>query len=251
MKFVRDTLVVFRHQLALTVRSPSWLVIGIIQPLLYLALFLPLLRSVLGIDTYAQAATLFVPGLLVLLLTGAGAYAGVGLISDARNGVLERCQVTAVSRPALLIGRVLRDVVTYLVQALLRVGAAVAGGMRPNPPGLLLGLGVLAIVAAALSAGSHLLALGSSHEGAMTGLIQLLTLPVLLLSGIMIPLTYAPGWIQALAVVNPLSHVVTGTRDMFAGQLTTDPARLAIAVSVGLVVLLAGGGARRFSASLR
>ena len=46
-------------------------------------------------------------------------------------------------------------------------------------------------------------------------------------------------------------HVVTGTRDMFAGQLTTDPARLAIAVSVGLVVLLAGGGARRFSASLR
>ena len=76
------------------------------------------------------------------------------------------------------------------------------------------------LVAAGLSAGSHVLALGASHEGAMTGLLQLLTLPVLLLSGIMIPLTFAPGWMQAIATVNPLAHVVTGTRELFAGRRT-------------------------------
>lgn len=251
MKLLRDTLVVFAHQFGLTVRSPAWLVIGIVQPLLYLGLFLPLLRNALGIATEAEAAALFVPGLLVLLLTGASAYAGVGLISDVRNGVLDRCQVSSVSRSALLLGRVLRDVVSYLFQAGLLIVVAVAIGMRPHLPGVLASLAVLGLVAAGLSAGSHVLALGASHEGAMTGLLQLLTLPVMLLSGIMIPLTFAPGWMQAIATVNPLAHVVTGTRELFAGRLASGPAYLAVAVALGMALVLVGGATRRFAVRLR
>jgi len=250
VKTLRDSLVVFSQQMALTMRNPTWVVIGIVQPLLYLALFLPLLRNALGIESQAQAAALYVPGLLVLLLTGASAYAGVGLISDVRNGVLDRCRVSAVSRSALLLGRILRDVVSYLLQALLLIGVAVAIGMRPSPVGVLVSLVVLALVAAALSAGSHVLALGAAHEGAMTGLLQLLTLPVLLLSGIMIPLTYAPDWMRAVATVNPLSHIVTGTRELFDGQVTSRPAYLAVGLAVGLALVLVGGAARRFTVRL-
>jgi len=56
MNFIRDTLLVFRRQERLALRQPAWVIIGLTQPILYLALFGPLLKGLQG-HRWAGAAT--------------------------------------------------------------------------------------------------------------------------------------------------------------------------------------------------
>src|SRR3954454_14331628 len=111
METVRDTLLIFRRQLRLTLRNPVWVVIGLIQPFLYLAFFGPLLKNVAGAPGFPEGSAwqVFVPGLLVQLGLFGTALVGFGIIAEYRAGVIERMRVTPVSRLALLLGRVLRD----------------------------------------------------------------------------------------------------------------------------------------------
>jgi ABC-type uncharacterized transport system permease subunit len=74
-------------------------------------------------------------------------------------------------------------------------------------------------------------------------------LPVLLLSGILLPMTLAPGWLQTVSDVNPLKHVVEGTREFFLGGYETAVAWWGAALTVGLAVLGWFFGVRRFAAN--
>lgn len=219
MKTARDTWVVLQRQLGLLFRNPVWVIVGVIQPFFYLLLFAPLLKGALNVDTTAEAYGIFVPGLLVLLTIFASLYAGMGLIAENRAGILERCQVTPVSRLALLLGRCARDVVTMLLQGLIIVVLAVPLGLRVGLPEVLLAFLLLSLVALMLSAVSYALALKLRSEEAMSPLMQTLSQPVVLLSGVMLPLALAPGWIRTLADWNPFSYAVDALRSLFAGDL--------------------------------
>ncbi len=132
--FATDTILIFRRQLQLMLRQPAWLIIGLIQPILYLVFFGPLLTKVAsgGLPGFpaGNSYSFFVPGLLIQLGLFGAAFVGFAIIADWRAGVIERFRVTPVSRLALLSGRVLRDVLTLLVQAIILVLAGLAFGMR-------------------------------------------------------------------------------------------------------------------------
>jgi ABC-2 type transport system permease protein len=247
MKLLRDTSIVFGQQMRLMSRSPSWVVMGIVQPVLYLVLFAPLLRTALNAPSTSSAYATFVPGLLVLLVMGASLYAGIGLINEVRNGSLDRCRVTPVSRTALLLGRTTRDVLVFVVQAIIVVTIATAAGLRANVLGILAAMAVLAVISMTLSSVSYLMALGAAHEGAMSGMIGMITQPLILLSGVMLPLTLAPGWLRDIAHWNPFSYVVAGSRDMFVGSFGTAAVWQAAVITVGLAVLVIGYTSHKFA----
>lgn len=251
MKLVRDSGIVLRQQVRLMLRSPSWVVMGIIQPVLYLVLFAPLLRTALDAPSSADAYSTFVPGLLVLLVMGASLYAGIGLINEVRTGAMDRCRVTPVSRTALLLGRTGRDVLVFLGQSIIVVAIATATGLRADVLGVAVTLLVLCVVSVTLSSTSYLFALRSTHEGAMTGVIAMITQPLVLLSGIMLPLTLAPAWLRAVAGLNPFSYVVSGTRDMFSGQFSTAAVWQGTGLTAALAVLIIGFTARRFTRAIK
>jgi ABC-2 type transport system permease protein len=69
---------------------------------------------------------------------------------------------------------------------------------------------------------------------------------VLLLSGILLPMTLAPGWLQAISDINPLKHVVEGARALFVGGYSTSTAWWGAGLTVALVVLGWAFGVRRF-----
>ena len=80
MSFVRESFIVFRRQVRMNLRNPAWVLIGVMQPVLYLVLFGPLLKPLvddLGAD---NAYTFLVPGLLVQLGMFGAFFAGFGLI---------------------------------------------------------------------------------------------------------------------------------------------------------------------------
>ena len=114
MSFIHDTWFIFRRQVRLILRNPAFLTIGLLQPILYLVLFGPLLAnlpagSLSSSGGTANAYRFFVPGLLIQLALFGSTFVGFAIISDWRSGVIERYRVTPVSRVAILAGRVLRD----------------------------------------------------------------------------------------------------------------------------------------------
>ena len=147
------------------------MIIGLIQPILYLVFFGPLLTKVAcgGLPGFppGNSYSFFVPGLLIQLGLFGAAFVGFAIIADWRAGVIERFRVTPVSRTALLAGRVLRDVVTLLVQAVVLVLAGLAFGMRAPFAGVLIGLAFIAVVAISLSAISYTVGLLLKSEDAL------------------------------------------------------------------------------------
>src|SRR5271167_3946239 len=112
MSFVSDTLFIFRRQLRLILRNPAFLIIGLLQPVLYLVLFGPLLTRLpagelsggSGNGGTAEAYRFFVPGLLIQLALFGATFVGFAIISEWRAGIIERYRVTPISRVALLTG---------------------------------------------------------------------------------------------------------------------------------------------------
>lgn len=221
VSFLAATFVVFRRQLRLALRNPAWVVIGLLQPILYLTLFGPLLEPLAGQLGTVNAYTLFVPGLLVQLGLFGALFAGFGLIGEYRDGVIEGERVTPASRTALLLGRVLRDVLQLLVQGVILILLGLAFGLDGSVPGMLLGLALVVLVGAACSSSSYALALTTKSEDALAPILNLVTMPVLLLSGILLPMTLGPGWLQTVSDLLPTKHIVDAVRAVFRGDFWT------------------------------
>jgi ABC-2 type transport system permease protein len=251
MKLLRDTGLIFERQMQLLLRNPVWILVGVFQPVMYLLLFAPLLKPALQVNSNAEAYEIFVPGLLVLLAIFGGLFQGFGLIAELRAGVIERSRVTPVSRLALLLGRSLRDVVSLIAQAVIITLLALIFDLRVYLGNLMLAYLMLALISLMTSALSYGVALVVKSEDALAPLMNTVAQPVLLLSGILLPLTYAPGWLQGIADWNPFSWAVDGTRALFRGDLGAPAVWQGLVIMAVLAAAAVGWAAREFARSVR
>ncbi|MEV4613089.1 ABC transporter permease [Kitasatospora sp. NPDC049258] len=242
MKTITDSLAIFQRSVNYTLRNPVWVAVGLIQPVLYLLLFGPLLVKLSagpGFRTQ-NSWSVFVPGLLVQQAMFSCIFVGMGILSEQRSGVLDRLRITPASKTALLAGRVARDVLVILTQVLILVLGAVLAGLRARPAGVLLAVLLIGVLAVGLSSLSYGLALRLRQEEAFSGLLNAVGLPVLLLSGILLPMSLAPTWLAYLSKANPLTHIVEAERHLFAGDIGSGP----VALGAGLAVLLVAAAGR-------
>ena len=232
MTFTLHAGLFFRRKLLETLRQPVWVITGLSAPLLYLALFEPLLKSLAGGAGFpsGQVLEVFVPGILTLMAFGAGMGAGWVVIWEMDSGVIERLRVTPASRLALLLGTVLRDIVMFAVPAVVVIVIAIPFGFQARWGGLALLLLLLAMLTAACSASSSALGIGLKQIGSLAAVVTGLQLPLTLLSGILLPLSLGPGWLRVLGHLNPMYYAVEAARDLAAGTITT------AAVGIGFLV---------------
>ncbi|HYB18979.1 MAG TPA: ABC transporter permease [Streptosporangiaceae bacterium] len=232
MTFALHAGLFFRRKLLETLRQPVWIISGLSAPLLYLALFEPLLKSLAGGAGFppGQVLEVFVPGILTLMAFGAGMGAGWVVIWEMDSGVIERLRVTPASRLALLLGTVLRDIVMFAVPAVVVIVIAIPFGFQARWGGLALLLLLLAVLTAACSASSSALGIGLKQIGSLAAVVTGLQLPLTLLSGILLPLSLGPGWLRVLGHLNPMYYAVEAARDLAAGTITT------AAVGIGFLV---------------
>ena len=234
--FLRDTSIVFRRAMRLSLRNPVWTVMGLAQPILYLTLFGPLLEPLKAQLGGGNAYQFFVPGLLVQLGMFGALFVGFGLISEWRDGVIEAERVTPAPRSALVLGRVLRDVVVIVVQGTLLVAVAFLFGLQAPLLGIVLGILSAAMLGAAFASASYAVALTVKSEDALAPLLNGFALPLLLLSGILLPIT-SPLW---------LKHIVDGIRAEFLGDLGSATSLWGYGLTIALVVLGLWFGTRTF-----
>ena len=193
------------------------------------------------------AWNVFVPGLLIQIAMFGASFVGFGLIAELRYGVVERMRVTPMSRGAMLLGRSLRDVVFLLTQAVVLMVIAMPFGLTIDPGAVAVTLALLALIGLVLAPTSYALALWLNSEDAFAPFLNTLIFPMVLLSGILLPMSLAPGWLQTVASFNPFDHAVEAARALFNGQWGSAEIGIGVALMAALAVLAVWVGSRAFN----
>ena len=253
MRLLTDTWLVFTRNTLLMLRSPFWLVFGLFQPICYLLLLGPLLEDVAAVPGFPPggAFNVFVPGIFVMTAVYSTAFVGFSLIADLRAGVIERLRVSPLSPLALPLGLALRDTVMLMVQCGLLAAIAWPMGLRIGAGGAALMLALLALVALSLSCVSYAFALAIRDENGLASTLNTFALPLLLLSGVILPLSLAPPLLQNLARFNPFAHAVDAARALTNGDLGDPSVPLAFAVMAAVTALSFAWVARSFRTATR
>jgi ABC-2 type transport system permease protein len=222
IKLLRDTYLIGLNELIIAARNPIWLFFGLFQPIVYLLLFSPFLSGIADAPGFpgGNAIQFFVPGLLIMnVLFGAG-FAGFGLIDQLRTGFIERIRVTPVSRLAIVLGLILRQPVVIIVQSVILVIFALFFGFTIDPIGALILLILMALIAITMAAFSFTIGLMTREEGTLAAVTNFITLPLFLLAGVMLPVSFAPQIMQNIAQFDPFTHAVDAARALTAGAIT-------------------------------
>src|SRR5579863_8046585 len=214
IKLIRDSWLIFGSALRVMLRNPAWVFIGLFQPICYMLLFAPLLKNLVGVPGFPSggAYNVFTPGLMMMMAIFGTGFAGFGVITRLREGVIERLRVTPVNRLALMIGMVAVDLLNLMVQTALLVGVGLLLGFRPDVGGLLLLLALLLLSGLMMGSCSYAIALLLKNESALAATVNLFVLP----------LTLAPDLLQKVAKANPFAYAVDASRALVAGNLGAD-----------------------------
>lgn len=242
---LHDTALVFGRYARQTLRSRFQIFFGILMPLLYLLFFGPLLTG-LPLGPAGDSWQVLVPGLLLQLGLFGASFTGFAIIIDKSTGVVERMRVTPVSRLALLLGRVLRDALLFMFQAVLLVLVAVLMGLRAPLPGVLIGFAFVGLLTVSLASLSYALAMKVGTPQEFGPVINSLTMPAMLLSGLMLPMTLGPRWLDVLSHFTPFRYLVDAVRDAYVGSYATAHMLYGVLIALGFAALAVTVGTRVF-----
>ncbi|MEU0237174.1 ABC transporter permease [Nocardiopsis sp. NPDC006198] len=241
----RDTWTVFVRQMRPLLHRPLLLGFGMLQPILYLVLFAPLLTGLAGAEG-ENPWQWFVPGLLVMVALFTTGFAGFGLLPEMASGAHERMLATPASRVSLLLGRVLRDVAQMMAQMVLIIVLVIPFGLRISVAGAVVGLLLLAVLGIGLSTLSYLTAMAVKQTYVFAPVLQTVIMPLMLLSGVLLPMELAPSWLYGLSRLNPVAYVVDAERALFAGDWGLSVGiGWAVAVALAVAALAFGSRAMR------
>lgn len=242
----RHTGIVFGREVRPLLRSPFQMLISVLQPLMFLGLFAPLLPG------GATPATLqwFVPGMVAMACLTAATMTGSNLMLEMQTGSHERLLVSPLTRSSLLLGRALKEVVPVVAQALVLVVVAWPFGFAVHPLGIVAAIVLLSVFSVGVGALSFALGLASKNSDWLFWTVQqTLLFPVLLSAGVLLPLDGAPTWLRWLSQANPLTHVVAASRDLFAGRYPADTVGAGFLAACALLAIGLVVGIRKMQAA--
>ncbi|GAC1538580.1 MAG: ABC transporter permease [Acidimicrobiales bacterium] len=219
----RPVLAQTRAEVLMTLRRGESLLLTLGIPIVLLGFFTligyPDRAVTGGVDTVAFLA----PGVIALAVMST-AMVGLGIATgfERQYGVLKRLRVTPLGRPALLTAKIAAIGVVEALQVIVLVLAGVLLGWQPR------GDVVTAIVVVALATAAFA-GLGLFMAGTLRGEVTLaaangLYLVLLLLGGMVVPLSRLPGVVQGFARLLPAAaladalHATLGTGDAVPGR---------------------------------
>jgi ABC-2 type transport system permease protein len=247
MKLVRDTWLTFQYEAGQLIHRRTYIAISLLQPITYLLLFTPFLKSVMGASTYGAAYRIYVPSLYCAMGVFSGLFAGFSLIAAIRQGVIARFRVTPLSRVGLLVGRELVFVALIGFQAVVIAVLAVIFGLRVPLLHLLLALALLAMMVLIGVSISYVLAIFVPNTNVLINVTNGVTEPIALLAGVLIPLSVAPLWVRDIALWNPYAWGANGMRAVFQGHLGAPVVWEAGAILTGLAAVAVVTASRLFT----
>jgi ABC-2 type transport system permease protein len=246
MTLLFDTGYLFVRALKKLVRNPILIFFSLFQPIIFLVLFTQLFHSLNLLPgfppgvSYLEYAS---AGILMQNAFSSALQSGTSIVEDLNSGFLQKMLVTQVSRPAILLGRLVTDAFRVTVQSIIILVLAYALGFRlaSGIPGALLILFIIAFFGLAWSGISLALGLRTKSSETVFGIGAFLTFPLLFMSTALVPQSFMPTWMQYVSKANPISYAVNAVRDLaIPGFFSWSAEISAIAFIAGIAVVTIG-----------
>ena len=252
MNFITDTWYITLRDLRARIRMPVFIFMTLFQPILWLVLFTQIFKSLGGMlgpggSSYLQ---FFAPGVLVMMALFGSAFAGFGMLMDMDTGVLSKMLATPVTRVSIITGRVLASTIVILIQALIIVIVSLIMGVHiaTGVPGVLFVFFLIALLGLGFAAFSNGLALLLKRQETVMAVTNLLTMPLMFLSSMMMPSQLLPGWLNTVRHINPVDYAIVGVRDLISNGYVWHDLWLTLVVLAAMAVVGTAFGTLMFRA---
>ena len=236
--------IMWLRQIKRFLRSRSRTVAMIVQPLFFLVVLGAGLRSVELPGMASENYTQFIaPGIIAMSIMFSSMFTGISVLWDKQFGFLQEVLVAPVSRLSIIVGRTLGGATTALLQGLIILFVAFALGIFPaSPLGLFLTL-VLMVLIAFTAVGFGLVIASKMQD--MQGfplIMNLVVMPLLLVSSAFFRLTDLPPPVVTVAMFNPMFYMVDGLRGSLIGvdNMFSPFLDLAIVAAIAVVMMFIG-----------
>jgi ABC-2 type transport system permease protein len=219
---------------------PEQLLDVTITPVMFVLMFTYLFGGAVAGSTGAYLDYLL-PGILVMSVLFTTVYSGITLNNDLTKGVVDRFRSLPVWRPAPLVGALLGDAVRYVLAGTVILGLGVALGFRPDAgvTGAASALGLVVLFAFGLSWVFSALGLVLRSPNAVMNAGFLFMFALTFLSNVFVDPATLPGPLRAFVDVNPVSLVVTASRELMAGTAGAADVLPVLAVAAALTAVFA------------
>jgi len=234
-----DTLVMAKRNLIVWRRVPAFLVFTIVQPMIFTLLFRYVFGGAIPVDLPGGYVSYLIPGIIGQTAAFASMATAISLAFEVQKGVVDRLRAMPMARVAFLGGRLLADIVRMAFTVLIIVGVGYIVGFRfLNGVGPAIGMIGLAIAlgsAMCLVSATIGLVLKNEESTQAFGLIWLF--PLTFVSSAFVPVESMPGWLQAFAVNQPITHVINALRSLALGTPMGDNLWLSLAWLIAIVAV--------------
>jgi ABC-2 type transport system permease protein len=232
---IRPTLTLWQREIVRFYRQRSRIVGALATPVLFWLLlgsgFAESFRPA-GADGVGYAEY-FYPGTIVLVVLFTAIFSTISVIEDRREGFLQAVLVAPVARSTVVLGKILGGTTLALGQAMLLLAAAPVLGFRLGLLDLALVVGILFVVAFALTTLGFLIAWRMESTQGFHAIMNLVLIPMWLLSGAFFPAAGAAPWLRGVMFLNPLTYGVAALRRcLYAGTVSVGPDVPALALSL-------------------
>ncbi|WP_324669835.1 ABC transporter permease [Geochorda subterranea] len=198
-------------------REPVSIFAALAEPVLWLFLFGNLFR---GAGVAAEAGgdylAFMTAGVVVMTVVNAALAGGIEVMFDREQGLLPRFLAAPIRPASVLVGRFLFVVIVTSLQAGVILAMARLMGVRPATglPGVAGVLAIGVLLGAGIAVLSLSLAFRLRTHGEFFELIAFVSLPLLFLSSALVPLDAMPGWMAAVARLNPMTYAIDAVRSL-------------------------------------
>jgi len=217
-------------------RQRSRVIGGLATPLVFWLLLGSGFGTSLRSSSGAGYLEFFFPGTLALVILFTAIFSNISVIEDRREGFLLSVLVAPVSRLALVLGKILGATTIGVLQGLLLLPLAPLAGLPLNLAQLPALLGCMVLVAFGLTGLGFFFAWWLNSVQGFHSMMNVVLMPMWLLSGAVFPPEGASAWVRWVMIVNPLTYGVGSLRHF----LTPGAAHLP-SLALCLTVMLAFG----------
>ncbi len=215
MQTLRQTGWMVIRQLRNLSRQPIWVVMMVVQPMIWLVLYGQLFSKVPALSGGSGPYVEFLaPGIICMNAFFGGMWSGMGMITDLDRKVIDRFLAAPASRLAIVLSQVVRAGITAMIQTLILLIVGLALGVRVHGGALgwLVVFVAAFLLASAFAGFSNGLALIFRRPESMIATANMVGLPLMFLSTILVTFAAIPGWIQAITRINPVNWGVVAAR---------------------------------------
>ena len=204
------------RQLRALARQPAYLVISLIQPVIWLFLFGSLFRKIVELPGFGGASYLdyLVPGVVIMSALSTSMWSGMTVLEEIDRGVMDRFLVLPLHRSAIINASVIMQSLMTMVQSLIIVALGWAAGARypGGAAGVLVLIAASVLIAVVFSAFSNTVGMLARQRETIIGINTFLLLPLTFLSSAFIVTALMPHWMRNVADGNPVNWALQAGR---------------------------------------